>query len=200
MKFPGPLWLYPILLPAWITTSVIKGPYTQKRLQGMICIWNDATWSQPSVKAFCMIYLGCLCTFILWGNSLVSFLRNFTLKCLSLLLKIWKLFFFAISHFRRILIGALTYVVLKTVSSLMADFNVVSNPDFFILFCTSSHTGTFFAKISLNVSFFTYLALLDLKLKHHLMRKFLSWGLDNMSIVRRCEFLWCTEAELLVFF
>ena len=28
----------------------------------------------------------------------------------------------------------------------MADFNVVSNPDFFILFCTSSHTGTFFAK------------------------------------------------------
>ena len=35
--------------------------------------------------------------------------------------------------------GALTYVILKTLSSLMADWNVVSNPEFFMLFRTSSH-------------------------------------------------------------
>ena len=35
--------------------------------------------------------------------------------------------------------GPLTYVVLKTVFSLIADSNVVSNPWFFMLFPTSSH-------------------------------------------------------------
>ena len=35
--------------------------------------------------------------------------------------------------------GALSFVVLKTVSSLMSDCNVVSNPEFFMLFRTSSH-------------------------------------------------------------
>ena len=35
--------------------------------------------------------------------------------------------------------GALTYVVLKTAPSLMADWNVVNNPQFFKLFRTSSH-------------------------------------------------------------
>ena len=37
--------------------------------------------------------------------------------------------------------GPLTYVVLKTVSSLIADLNVVSNPGFFIFFShkLSSH-------------------------------------------------------------
>ena len=35
--------------------------------------------------------------------------------------------------------GAFTYVVLKMASSLMADWNVVSNPEFFMLFHTSSH-------------------------------------------------------------
>ena len=35
--------------------------------------------------------------------------------------------------------GALTYVVLKTVSSVMADWNVVNNPEFFVPFHTSSH-------------------------------------------------------------
>ena len=34
--------------------------------------------------------------------------------------------------------GPLTYVVLKTVPSLIADLNVVSNPGFFIFFPTSS--------------------------------------------------------------
>ena len=35
--------------------------------------------------------------------------------------------------------GTLTYVVLKRVSSLMADWNVISNPEFFMLFHTSCH-------------------------------------------------------------
>ena len=34
---------------------------------------------------------------------------------------------------------ALTHAVLKTVFTLMADWNVVSNPEFFILIGTSSH-------------------------------------------------------------
>ena len=34
---------------------------------------------------------------------------------------------------------ALTYAVLKTVFSLMADWNLVSNPEFFILIHTCSH-------------------------------------------------------------
>ena len=35
--------------------------------------------------------------------------------------------------------GALTCVVLKMVSSLMADWKGVSNPEFFMLLCKSSH-------------------------------------------------------------
>ena len=66
--------------------------------------------------------------------------------------------------------GALTYVVLKTVSSLMANCNVVNNLELFTLF----GTNFFVLKISVNVSLFTLLVLLDLKLKHHLMRRFLS--------------------------
>ena len=64
----------------------------------------------------------------------------------------------------------LTYVVLKTASSVMADLNVVSNPEF-MFFCTSSHI--FGAKNTVNVPFFTDLARLDSKLKHHSMRKLL---------------------------
>ena len=35
--------------------------------------------------------------------------------------------------------GALAYVVLKTVFSLTGDWNIVRNPDFFMLLHTSSH-------------------------------------------------------------
>ena len=35
--------------------------------------------------------------------------------------------------------GHLTYVILKLVSNLVADLNIVSNPEFFTRFCTSSH-------------------------------------------------------------
>ena len=76
--------------------------------------------------------------------------------------------------------GALTYAVLKTIFSLMTDRNVVSNPEFFILIHTSSHI--FVIKISVNLPFFAHLALLDLKLKHHLMTKFLSSGPEKKCL------------------
>ena len=74
---------------------------------------------------------------------------------------------------RYILLGLLTYVGLKTVSSLKADLNVVSNSEIFhiVLHKLSYLWGL---KIPVNVRFFTDLARLDLKLKHHLMRKLLS--------------------------
>ena len=58
--------------------------------------------------------------------------------------------------------GTLTYVVLKRVSSLMADWNVISNPEFFIFLVP---------KVPVNVPFLAQLALLKLKLKHHLIGK-----------------------------
>ena len=57
--------------------------------------------------------------------------------------------------------GPLTYVVLKAVTSLMANLIVVSNREFVMLLCI------------LNVSFFTDFARLDLTQKH-LIRKLLS--------------------------
>ena len=48
-------------------------------------------------------------------------------------------------------------MVLKMVSSLMADWNVVSNAEFFMLFRASSHI--FLLKISVSVPFLTHLAL-----------------------------------------
>ena len=88
---------------------------------------------------------------------------------------------------------ALAYVVLKTVSSLMDDWNVVSNAEFFMLFwmllvilrvlCCFAQALIFFVlKILVNVPFFTQLALLDLKEKYDLIRKFLSWGLEKKRL------------------
>ena len=71
-------------------------------------------------------------------------------------------------------------MVLKTVSGVMADWNVVSNLEF--LCCFAQALVFFMLKISMNVPFFTHLALLDLKLKHHFMRKFLSWGLEKRRL------------------
>ena len=108
-------------------------------LKSMVCVRTNATESQPLVKTFYTVYLDCLWTFtFLMQQSF--FLRNFTLEPLPLLLMIWKVFFFAMSRLRHIFMGALTYVVLKTVSSLMADWNVVNNLDWvFVMFHTSSH-------------------------------------------------------------
>ena len=62
--------------------------------------------------------------------------------------------------------GPLTYVVLKTVSSVMANFNVVRNPRFFMMFWTSFHV---FDDKNTN----EYVRL-GLRLKHNFMRKLLS--------------------------
>ena len=109
--------------------------------------------------------------------------------------------------------GPLTCVVLKTISSRTAQWNVISNPEFLMLFRTSSHIShklSYFAqaliflvlKMSVNVPFFTYLSLLDLKLKHQFNEKtsFMrsrekAFKTLNNSMLRNCEFLWCTEPE-----
>ena len=64
----------------------------------------------------------------------------------------------------------LTYAVLKTVFSLMADWNVVTNPWFFMIH-TSSHI--FCPKNISECAIFYSLSTYGLKLKH-LMIKFLS--------------------------
>ena len=65
----------------------------------------------------------------------------------------------------------LTYVVLKTFSSLKDDLNVASNLEFFMLFCTSSHISG--AENTSEFAFFIELTRLDFKLKDDLMMKFL---------------------------
>ena len=67
----------------------------------------------------------------------------------------------------------LTYVVLKTFSSLEDDFNVANNLEFFMLFCTSPHISLGL-QIPVNLPFFIELTPLDFKLKDDLMMKFLS--------------------------
>ena len=99
----------------------------------------------------------------------------------------------------------LTYVVLKTVSSLMADCNVVSNPEFFKLFRTSSRT--FCAKnisecailYSLNTSRFKSEASFNEEIPFMRSGKKAFKSLNN-SIIRRRKFIWCTETELSIFF
>ena len=59
------------------------------------------------------------------------------IKTLAVFIDGLKVFLFTISCSQRISMGPLTYVVLKTVSSVMANFNVVSNPRFFMMFGTS---------------------------------------------------------------
>ena len=69
----------------------------------------------------------------------VSYSRNFTLKHLLLLSMVQKFLFFTISHIRHLLMLPLTCVALKMVSTLVADFYVVNNPELFMLFGTRSY-------------------------------------------------------------
>ena len=99
--------------------------------------------------------------------------------------------------------GALTYVDLKTVSSLMADWNFVSNPEF--LMCFAQALIFFVLRISVNVPFFYSLSTSEFETEASFNEKiyFMRSGEKafkslNNSIVRRCEFLWCTETELSV--
>ena len=68
--------------------------------------------------------------------------------------------------------GALTYVVLKTVFSLMADWNVVSNPEFFMLCHTTSHILC--AENTSECAIFCSLSTSGFKTDTSLMRIFLS--------------------------
>ena len=61
------------------------------------------------------------------------FSETFHCESFNVIINNLKVFYFHDS-LRHIHIGPLTYGVLKTVSNLKADLNVVSNPEFFMLF------------------------------------------------------------------
>ena len=101
----------------------------------------------------------------------IVFFKKLYIKAFIVIIDDLKVFLFRDTRLKACIYGSFD-LFLKTVFSLMADWNVVSNPVFFMLFHTSSH-------IFWNVPFFTHLALLDFKLKRQLMRKFLSRGLEK---------------------
>ena len=70
-------------------------------------------------------------------------------------------------------------MVLKTVFSLMGDWNIVSNSEFFMLFFTQA---LIFFVLKVNAAFFTHFTLLNLKLKHYLVKKFISCGLEKRCL------------------
>ena len=116
---------------------------------------------------------------------------------------IWKFFFFAISLQRYVFMRALTYAVLKMVFSLMADWNVVSNSEFFILIHTSSHI--FCAKnisecaifYSLSTSWFKAEASFNEKISFMRSGEKVFKSLND-SIVRRCKiFKWIIRIIIL---
>ena len=96
--------------------------------------------------------------------------------------------------------GALTYVVLKTVSILMADWNVVSNPILSILCCFAQAFHIFCAENISECAIFYSLSISGFKTEASFNEKISFMGsgettfksLSN-SMVRRCEFLWCIE-------
>ena len=137
-------------------------------VSGVLKRWNI----KPTLKSFYHLFFSIFCI----ATPRVG-LRNFTLKRLPLLLIIWKFFFFAISHSRHMLMGLLIYVLLKTVSSLMTDWNVASIPE--CLCCLVQALIFFVLKIPVNVPFFTDLALLGLKLKGTLMQ---IWKSTNIFV------------------
>ena len=116
VKFPGPLSFYPVLLPAWITLSIILDPYTQKHLH-FWKLWfasgimlHEANFRQNVFHDLLGLSMG-----FHFFNGTISFLINFPLKRMPLLLTIEKFFFFTMSRLRHISMGSLAYVVKKTV-------------------------------------------------------------------------------------
>ena len=100
--------------------------------------------------------------------------------------------------------GALTFGVLKAVYSLMTDWNVLRNPELLILIRLSSHIlcaknisgcAIFY---SLSTSGFKTKAFFNEKMSF-MRSKEKAFKSLNKSIVRRCEFVWYTEADLSVF-
>ena len=117
----------------------------------------------------------------LYGFSQAVF-KKLHIKALAVIIDDLKVFFFAISRLRHIFKGPLTYVVLKTVSSLMVKkwLMTVSNFELFMLFCTA--LILFLAKDVIGYDIFFSFTTLDLKLKHRFIKKFLSGGLEERPV------------------
>ena len=109
----------------------------------MVCIRNNATGSQSLVKTFCKIYLGCLWTFTFLMES--SFFKKLYIKAFIVITDDLKVFLFRDLHLKACIYGKFDLCGFKTVFSLMGDWNVVRNSEFFMLLQTSSHI--FCAKI-----------------------------------------------------
>ena len=77
----------------------------------------------------------------------------------------------------------------------MADCNVANNPEFSMLFCSSSHI--FVLKISVDVPFSTHLTFNE-KISFVRSGEKVFKSLNN-SIARRCKLLWCTETIISLF-
>ena len=61
-------------------------------LKSMVCIWNNATGSQPLVKTFCTIYLGCLWAFIFLMKQ--SFFKKLFIRAFAVIIDDFKIFLF----------------------------------------------------------------------------------------------------------
>ena len=94
-------------------------------------------------------------------------------------------------------------MVLKTVSSLMADLNVVSNPEFFMFFRTSSYI--FGAKNISERSIFNWLSTSGFKTEaFNEKASFIKPGEKSFKIscnfiLKNCEIFWCAETKLSIF-
>ena len=86
----------------------------------------------------------------------------------------------------------------------MADLNVVSNPEFFMLFRTRSYI--FRAKNTNECAIFYWLSSCRYKTEASFNEEAFSIKYEEKPfktlynfIVRNCEFFWCTERELSLF-
>ena len=109
----------------------------------------------------------------------IVFFKKLYVKAFIVIIDDLKVFLFRALPLKACIYGS--YVVLKTVFSLMGDWNIVSNSEFFVLFFTQALIF-FVLKVSVNVPFFTHFTLLNLKLKHYLMKKIISCGLEKRCL------------------
>ena len=97
-------------------------------------------------------------------------------------------------------------MVLKMVSSLLADWNVVSNPEFFMLFRTSSHIFSVKNISECAISYSLSTSEFKIKASVNEIIPFMSSAektfksLNNYIKKRRCEIFQWTEIESSVFF
>ena len=103
----------------------------------MVCIRNNGTGSQPLAKMFCKIYLGCLWTFTLLMEQ--SFFKKLYIKAFIVIIDHLKAFLFRNFRLKACIYRSFGLCCFKNGICLMGDWNVVCNPDFFMLLHTSSH-------------------------------------------------------------